>query len=82
MYNLLMDQHVKQQELLLTQQYNEQLMRLQQAAQSKRAGLEKQACGHPRHVALTALCAVNATWRSFLYIYKMTPARDPKQGFY
>merc|ERR1719282_68656 len=42
-YNLAMDQQVKQQELILSQEYNEQLMRLQQAAQVKRAELEQQA---------------------------------------
>lgn len=44
-YNLAVDQKVKQQELLLSQEYNEKLMKLQQVAQAKRAELELQATG-------------------------------------
>ena len=42
-YDLHMDQKVKEQELMMSQQYNQQLMQLQQAAQAQRAELEQQA---------------------------------------
>ncbi|CAE8674056.1 unnamed protein product, partial [Polarella glacialis] len=42
-FKLALDQKVKSDEFSLSQQFNEQLMRLQQAAQAKRAELEQQA---------------------------------------
>jgi len=43
-YHLAVDQRVKQEELVLTEKYNDTLMMLQQAAQAKRTELEQQAC--------------------------------------
>jgi len=42
-YDLHLDQKVKEQELAMSQQYNQALMQLQQAAQAQRAELEQQA---------------------------------------